>query len=413
MGEEIAVVGAGPAGSWAASRLAAAGARVLLFDGSHPREKPCGGGVTGRALDLVADAVSTSALGGVAIESAVFEHEGTTPVRVRLAARGEDPGSRLGRPGPARARAETRLIVVSRAAFDGALLTSALGRGVRLVRERVLDVSADRSGIDLRTAARRYRCARVIGADGANSLIRRRLLRPFGRAQLSVATGYFAHGVTSAEIVVRFVSSPPGYIWSFPREDHLAIGICAPADSTSVGQLRARVEGWLRASNLTNGATLRPYAWPIPSLSAADLDGERPVGDRWMLVGDAAGLVDPITREGIYFGLRSAEEAAAALTEPAGRHGLDYGSRLRDEIYPELRRAARLKDRFFRPRFTALLVDALAASPGVRTVMADLVSGEQPYRGLRRRLLSTLELGLAWRLLSRRARCPAVLSSRP
>ena len=59
---DVAIVGAGPAGSWAAYLLASRGARVTIFDGSHPREKPCGGGVTGRALSLVHDAINGTAL---------------------------------------------------------------------------------------------------------------------------------------------------------------------------------------------------------------------------------------------------------------------------------------------------------------------------------------------------------------
>ena len=72
---DVAVVGAGPAGTWAAERLARGGARVTIFDASHPREKPCGGGVTGRALDLVTDAIDTSAIQAVAVEDVTFEHQ--------------------------------------------------------------------------------------------------------------------------------------------------------------------------------------------------------------------------------------------------------------------------------------------------------------------------------------------------
>src|SRR5437764_1144119 len=73
----VAIVGAGPAGAMAAIRLAQAGEAVTLFDASHPREKPCGGGVTRRALELIADAVDVSALPAVAIESAVVEEPTT------------------------------------------------------------------------------------------------------------------------------------------------------------------------------------------------------------------------------------------------------------------------------------------------------------------------------------------------
>src|SRR6185369_17430801 len=123
----------------------------------------------------------------------------------------------------------------------------------------------------------------------------------------------------------------------------------------------------------------------------------QPSGPGWMLLGDAAGLVDPITREGIYFALQSGILAARSLaTRDPSRA---YADAVRDELHDELRRAARLKAGFFRPRFTSMLVDALNQSAGIRHVMVDLVAGRQPYRGLKRRLLGTLEVGLAWRML--------------
>src|SRR4051812_14711014 len=69
---DVAIVGAGPAGARAAYLLARRGARVTLFDGSHPREKPCGGGVTGRALALVSDAVNPAAFPNTVVRSARF-----------------------------------------------------------------------------------------------------------------------------------------------------------------------------------------------------------------------------------------------------------------------------------------------------------------------------------------------------
>jgi flavin-dependent dehydrogenase len=236
-----------------------------------------------------------------------------------------------------------------------------------------------------------------LGADGANSFVRRRLGRAFERRQLSIATGFYAHDISSEEIVVRFVPNPQGYIWSFPRVDHLAIGICAQADEAQPGPLRERVAQWIAQSGIAKGARLEPYSWPIPSLAAADFAHDRPAGDRWMLLGDAAGLVDPITREGIFFALRSAEMAVEALMGPDASRG--YHTRLAGEIHPELQHAARLKSQFFRGPFTRLLIDALTRSDAVRAIMRDLVAGQQPYGRLKRRLIGTFEVKLAWQLL--------------
>jgi len=116
---------------------------------------------------------------------------------------------------------------------------------------------------------------------------------------------------------------------------------------------------------------------------------------RELLVGDAAGLVDPITREGIFFALLSGQLAADSILG-GGDAAAAYVDRLREIIYPELRAAARLKARFYRPRFISLLISSLQRSGPVRAVMADLVAGEQPYASLRGRLFRTFE----WRLMA-------------
>ena len=219
----------------------------------------------------------------------------------------------------------------------------------------------------------------MIGADGANSLVRRRVARAFRRDQLSIATGFFAHGVTSREIVIEFVTDPPGYIWSFPRPDHLAIGICAQADAgVSADALRRRTAAWLEKTDLARGARLQPYSWPIPSLAVRDFDSLELAGPRWCLVGDAAGLVDPITREGIFFALASGRWAADTIA--ADLDLTCYAARVRDEAITELSRAARLRSLFFTTPFVALLMDALHQSASIRAVMADLVAGRQSSR---------------------------------
>lgn len=368
---DVAIAGAGPAGAWAAYRLARSGARVAIIDASHPREKPCGGGVTGRALAIVSESIGASLTPAdtVAIRAARFG-DAYVPL------------------------AGDALVVASRRAFDAALLDAAQQAGATLVRARVLDADAGANGVMLRTTDGAIRADFLIGADGANSLVRRRVASPFRREQISIATGFYARGVTGDEIVIEFVADPPGYIWSFPRPDHLAIGICAEADAgPTSGELRARVERWIRSAGIARGATLEQYAWPIPSLRA--IDCAAPVaGPRWLLAGDAAGLVDPITREGIFFALRSGDHAAEALAGAAPDR--TYDARLRDEIIPEILRAARFKAGFFTPPFVRLLLTALERSERIRAVMADLVAGRQSYRTLKRRLLNTFEFRLAW-----------------
>jgi len=371
---DIAIVGAGPSGAVAARDLAKSGARVALIDGSHPREKPCGGGVTGRALELAECALA----GGRAITSVTFEAGGRA-VRVPL------PDDRY-------------LQVFPRAAFDAALVRQAQDAGAELIPHRATKLTRTSGGWRAATAIGSVDAGWLLGADGAAGIVRKLVFRPFSRSQISIAAGSYVDGVETDEIVIAFVDQPRGYLWSFPRPGHIAVGTCAQADETTADRMREVTNGWLDAYGPAAYRARRAYSWPIPSLSGSDLAAEHPAGDRWMLLGDAAGLVDPITREGIFFAIRSGQMAATALgsADPAGR----YSWSIREDIHAELRRAARLKTGFYRPRFTRLLVQALSASPSIRRVMIDLVAGRQPYRGLKRRLLSTVELRLMGRLLA-------------
>ena len=345
---DVAIVGAGPAGCRAAFRMAGAGARVAIVDGSHPREKPCGGGVTARALDLVRDAIDPRDVAAVPIETATFEH----------GARRTAHGSRAAQP----------LVVVSRRQFDGALLAAASrGRGAPDLRAghrrhpaRDGWVVATRDGaLSAAVAARRGRTEQPRETTGAaavrsrRSVDRDRVLR--ARPDLARDRDRVRRG------------PPAGYLWSFPRHDHLAVGVCAQADESSSAALLSSASRWI-GRNVEGPVELVRYSWPIPSLRVAALHREQPAGPRWMLLGDAGGMVDPITREGIFFALLSADAAADSLLggdDPAAQ----YSRRVRASIHPELIRAARLKDRFFTPRFTGLMIRALEESAAIRHVM--------------------------------------------
>lgn len=373
---DAVIVGAGPAGTIAARDLARAGARVALVDGSHPREKACGGGVTGRALALV----GASAPGGLPIDIVHFEA--------------------AGRRATTTLRDDAALRVFAREQFDAALLKQAQHAGAEFLPSRVTAMSRGGNVWQIQTPNRTVEAPWLLGADGAGGMTRKQVFRPFERRQLSIAAGSYVDGVNSREIVIAFVDRPRGYLWSFPRHGHLAVGTCAQADEASTADMHLATDRWLDGYAPASRKTRRKYAWPIPSLSARDLDDERPAGRGWLLLGDAAGLVDPITREGIFFAIRSGMLAAEALLSPDAVS--TYAGSVRDELHAEIRRAARLKAGFYRPRFTRLLIDALNSSHAVRDVMTDLVSGRQPYAGLRKRLVQTFEFGLMFRLLATR-----------
>ncbi len=357
----VAVAGAGPAGSLLALRLARDGARVTLFDASHPREKPCGGGVTAKALALLPDAPADDPLPARSIDACRFE-----------SGEGEGVDVHLDRP----------VAVAARRDLDAWLLRRAVAAGARHLAERVTAVDAD--GLVRSSTGKAERFDLVVGADGAGSLVRRTLLAPVPKERLTMAAGWFAPG--TAPMLVRFVPGLEGYLWLFPRPDHVGVGICAPLARVPTRDLLDRLESeaarWFPALLEPDGGR---YAHTIPSPSTDPRSILEIAGRRWALVGDAGALADPITGEGIYYALRSALVLADTLRDDASP--ARYPERALEDFGHELLKAAALRDRFYAPGFARRMIDFAARSPAVRAILADLVLGEQGYGGLKRRLL--------------------------
>ena len=357
----VAVVGAGPAGSALACHLAKGGAEVAIFDASHPREKPCGGAVTARARDLLPAAPVDDPCPGRLVDRCRFE-----------AAEGDAVDVGLPRP----------VLVASRRELDAWLLRRATDAGARHVAERVVEVEA--SG-RLRTAARREETFDVlVGADGAGSLVRRTLLGPVPPERLAVAAGWFARG--DAPMVVRFVPGVAGYLWLFPRPDHVGVGIYAPLGALPTRELLDRLEREvLRRFPALAEQDGGRYAHTLPSPAPDEASIREIAGGRWALVGDAAALADPITGEGIFSALRSAQLLAETLLSDGSP--ARYPERVLEDFGREMLRSAALHARFYAQGFPDRMVRYAAWSPAVRRVLADLVLGEQGYLDLKRRLL--------------------------
>jgi geranylgeranyl diphosphate/geranylgeranyl-bacteriochlorophyllide a reductase len=371
---KLAVVGAGPAGSLLSFRLARGGASVSVFDASHPREKPCGGGVTGKALSLLPPAPADDPLPARWVSSCVFDSGEGDRALVSL---------------------ERPVAVCARRDLDAWLLRQAVAAGAVHVAERVTAVDA--TGQVVTSTGRSERFDLIVGADGAGSLVRRTFLAPTPPDRLCMATGWYARG--TSEMLVRFTPGVAGYLWLFPRLDHVGVGICAPLAAvptrTLLDRLAREVGRWFPALVEEEGGR---YAHTIPSPSADPASLAEIAGARWALVGDAAALADPITGEGIYYALRSAELLAeVVLTDGSPAR---YPERVLADFGRDLLKAAAIRDRFYGPGFARRMIRYSDRSPAIRGVLADLVLGEQGYVGLKRRLLRAgprflLEAGLS------------------
>ena len=199
-----------------------------------------------------------------------------------------------------------------------------------------------------------------------------------------VAAGYYIPG-KSQVAQIQFLRGLQGYIWIFPRVDHFSAGICGKLPNKSTADLRRLLEDSLPQLGLSfEGAKF--YAHVLPSLRPETLREAAVNGEGWAMIGDAAGFVDPITGEGLYYAMRSAELISQALLADRPE---SYASLLRQDFLPELERAARIADRFYSGRWLGSgvldrMIQFTAYSASFRELMCSLFAGTQGYQDLKR-----------------------------
>lgn len=364
----IAIIGGGPAGSSAAAQLACGGHKVLIFEEKWAWEKPCGGGITDKALaryEYLRDA-------GVD-RNWVDRCELISPAGRRVT-------FELGRP----------VAIFSRRVLNGFLLERAQNTGVEVLHQRVNAIAGEPGSWRLRTATNEILVEFVVLATGARNPFRARFSQPFSPEDLMATAGYYIPGSTGC-MQIQFLPGLHGYIWVFPRPDHFSAGICGRMGDKSTSELRRILEHSLAETGLDYRAGTF-YSHLLPSLRITTLQHAPVCGDGWAAIGDAAGFTDPITGEGLYYALRSAELLAEAIL---AEKPSSYRERLRKDFLPELEMAARVADRFFNGSWmgeavTERLVQFTANSPKFQQLMCDMFAGSQGYLTLRQRLYRAL-----------------------
>jgi geranylgeranyl reductase family protein len=369
--KSVAILGGGPAGAFAAEQLASAGLAVMLFDEKLAWEKPCGGGLTYKAYSQYP-----------------FLVDNATPKRFITE-------TVLGGPrgGQASLRMSEPLVIYSRFDLNRMLLERAERAGASIEKARVMEMSRYGSHWQLHTSGGIAEADFCIVATGARNPLRGvgTELRP---QDTMSALGYYVPG-DQERIDIQFLPHLQGYIWVFPRCGHLSVGICGKHEAAS--SLRKRLEGYMSERGIRwKGAAF--YSHLLPSLDTSAWRKNRVSGEGWMAVGDAAGLVDPITGEGLYYAIRSADLAARALLSEVGELAdkvTHYRKLLRRDFTADLEFGSRLAKRVFIGRFLfgsvpQRMVQFARRSPRFSAILQDLFAGKQPYLGLKRRLLQNL-----------------------
>jgi geranylgeranyl reductase family protein len=287
---DVIIVGAGPAGSTTAYRLARAGARVCLLDRARfPRDKPCGGGLTLRAVRELP----------FSVDSVVEDRVNTFELGLRYSRRWS------------RRAQEPLILMTQRRRLDAFLAEQAAGAGAEF-RDGVKVTGVDPGG-GVTIGSERLDGEVVVGADGANGITARSLGVPayeHGVAlEGNVGYAHVSRERFGGRAVVELGAVPGGYAWVFPKGDHVNVGV---GGWQSEGpRLRERLRELCAAFEIDEANVREVRGHRLPMRGAS----RRPVDRRVLLVGDAAGLVDPLSGDGMYEAFISGRLAAEATLE--------------------------------------------------------------------------------------------------
>src|SRR5262245_9235858 len=356
---DVLIVGAGPAGSAAAIHLARGGASVLLVDKARfPRDKPCGGGLTGRALKHLPCAVDP------VVEHVVDRMVVRAAYLSKVSSRSEPRHSETTQ------RRRTDEPLLEQAAAAGAEFRDGCAVGeIQLEGERVT----------ARVGSAAVRASFVLGADGANGVVAKAVGLGSGIVRGVALEGNIPWSGLAREPYdgtawVELGIVPGGYGWVFPKGDHANLGV--GGWMTEGPRLRDHLDRLARVHGVDPAALedVRGHRLPMRELGAPAASG------RVLLVGDAAGLVDPLSGDGMYEAFVSAKLAAAAILEGCPNMYEAALSRALDHHAAASWKAKRVAD-----RYPGACLWALRA-PGVFGAVSGLLRGDLRHPSEARRL---------------------------
>ncbi len=337
---DVIIVGAGPAGTMAAFELATSGISVLIFEkNSFPRYKVCGGGLTHKIIREIPFDLSP------VIERTIHS--------VRFSWRFGEVF--------ARTSADPLMYCTMRPLLDGFLLEKAIGAGAGVVIPgKVTEVRKEDDGITVLTEDRSYRGKLLIGADGAAGIVSRTFHL---RTNTEKGLAWEAEIKVNPEILEKIRDTvfldwgtfPGGYGWVFPKKDHVSVGVGGPAVFSEL--MMPYYIKFLRSCGIFDlpddirnpekdiPGTISLKSWPIPVRTSKS----RFHAPRVLIAGDAGGLSDALTGEGIYYAIRSGKLAAAAASEFLMGNAMAlerYSENINDELMTELLEANKIKHIF-------------------------------------------------------------------
>jgi len=306
---DVVIVGAGPAGSTAAKFLAEQGRKVLMIDKDQfPRDKPCGGGLTAKVLEEFSyiekyDLIDSYSYGGY-----VYANDMKNKVEIK--------------------KDKPLMATVIRKKFDKGLIQLANKQGCTLLEgEKVVDITISKNKVTTQLdSGDCYESRTIIGADGVWSLVRKKVgLDPH---QKQFAISLFNEYTVDEQVIDQYFSKKrfghlhlklnglAGYGWVFSKKNHINIGVGEMTPYQAIDKHKKLKPIFQTYIQLLKKANIIPKTITTDTIRGAALPTQpipKTYSDRVLLCGDAAGLINPITGEGIHYAMYSGRIAARVL----------------------------------------------------------------------------------------------------
>ncbi len=354
---DVAIVGAGPAGSTAARECAERGLSTVIVDRAEfPRDKPCGGGVNMRTARLLPFDISP------VVENTVHSVQFFSGTKHPYTMTSDEPLALLTR----------------RSRLDALLLEKATQAGARL-EEGFRLRSVERNGhVTISDGDRSFTAQKLIAADGANGQTAKLAGLDPQREMTVALEGLIPIPENAPQDWRQMVSLSigalsGGYGWLFPKDDHLNIGVWGPRSEAP--RLREHLARVTRSYGFDPDefTTVKGHHLPVVVPGSPVEDGQV------LLAGDAAGTVDPLSGDGIYGAVKSgglaAEHVVAGLES---RSGTGYTAAMEELMLSEYRVGQTLRDAFY--VVPSVFVRLVMRMPPVWAAACRLVRGESSYQ---------------------------------
>lgn len=351
---KVGIIGAGIGGSYLSYRLSKEGIDTIVFDFRAPHEKICGGGVTYKTIAKF-PILSKLSIDRKEIWKATLISPKEKKVTINL---------------------EKPLTMFNRRDLDYSFLNKAVDLGAHFKKEKVQSFAREGNSWRIFTNTCDYKAEILVGADGALSRTRRKLNVALRKEHAFFALECFLK-IKRDVVIFKFFPDIQGYLWAFPRINNLAVGIVSNySRKTDVKDIEKRLLRFIERYYPEQTKEISLKGAYIPLFCADDSKNISICDNNWALIGDAATFVDPVSGEGIYYAIYSAEILSQCIQE---KELALYQPLCMKHFGQNLSRALQGRKCFYQPEFIEVIVQMAKESLFMRRIVSDMMSGSLDY----------------------------------